>query len=30
MDKVNDLTQHLLENREEKTRDNVRRKIDKK
>ena len=30
MDRVDDLTKHLLENREEKVRQNVRRKIDKK
>jgi len=30
MDKVDDLTTHLLENREEKVRENVRRKIDRK
>ena len=30
MEQVEDLTKHLLENREEKIRENVRRKIDKK
>ena len=30
MDQIEDLTKHLLENREEKIRENVRRKIDKK
>jgi hypothetical protein len=29
-EQVDDLTKHLLENREEKVRENVRRKIDKK
>lgn len=29
-EQVEDLTKHLLENREEKVRENVRRKIDKK